>query len=399
MEILSKVIYGNTIAQWAAAGAIALLSFLVGRGVYWFFHHWLTDRVRRTQGEFDDRLVKILENPLSTLTTIGGIWVGLQFLDLPPAVVALIERALLLVALLLTARLLTCAYELVHCAILRPLAVRSPKPIDNLLLPILRTGTKLVLWIVTGLAGLQLLGIDVGTALASAGIAGIAIGLAAQDTLANLFAGVTVVLQGEISTGDLVQLEEITARVHRIGLRTTTLISVDENHKIVIPNQRLTEDLIRNIDERPNYAISDRLLLHCLMSSAQIRQALQIIEMAARDNEQVEDVRLSFQRIGDSGFEIEFVYWIKKWSPEKEGEFPGDLWKIARVTSEMNLAIVEQFEQCGIKLALPIQVGDPPKTDGTGVFEISPDWLQATSRLRSARRSREPDPQHLERRD
>jgi small-conductance mechanosensitive channel len=109
------------------------------------------------------------------------------------------------------------------------------------------------------------------------------------------------------------------------------------------------------------------------MSSEKIELALELIKEIASKNDYIKGARPSLDKINDYSFDLKFVYWIKKWLPEEKDIFPNDLWKMYTVKSQMNLAIMREFEKNNIKLALPIKLNQTPseiQTNRKGIFDL-----------------------------
>ncbi len=255
-------------------------------------------------------------------------------------------------------------YGLIHRRVL-------PSLIEAQVLPILQTVCKITLWVVVIVLCLSTVGLEVSAILTGFGIGGLAIALAAQDTLSNILGGFTLLLQGKVTLGQRVEIAGIKAKIQEIGLRTTTLIDLDYDYQVVIPNSKFLQQVVNYIDSRPHYAIYETLHLHATTSFEQIPLAIDLIQKIAAENEHIKGARPVFSDFNDYAFDIKLVFWIKKWTPEEKSLFPSDLWKISRVRSQMNLGILQAFEAHGLKLALPIQLQELPQTFQDGVFSLS----------------------------
>lgn len=245
--------------------------------------------------------------------------------------------------------------------------------LDSQIEPILRTVIHLLIWSLVGIVTLSSVGINVSAIITSLGIGGLAFALAAQDTVANLFGGVTLLVQRKIKVGERIEVDGIKAKVVEIGLRTTIIRELDYDYDILVPNSKFTNNIVSNIDSRPHYSNYVVLHLHHSLSSEKIELALELIKAIASKNDYIKGARPSLDKINDYSFDLKFVYWIKKWLPEEKDIFPNDLWKMYTVKSQMNLAIMREFENNDIKLALPLRLSQKPseiQTDGKGIFNV-----------------------------
>ncbi|MGK7944128.1 MAG: mechanosensitive ion channel family protein [Microcystaceae cyanobacterium] len=233
--------------------------------------------------------------------------------------------------------------------------------LDNQIEPIFRRVTHLMIWLIVAIVTLSSIGFDVTAIITSLGIGGLAFALAAQDTVANLFGGVTLLLQRSIQVGDRIEIDGIKARVVEIGLRITTLKELEYDYLIFVPNSKFANNMVSNIDSRSSYANYVFLNLAYDMSIEKIELALDLIKEVAAKNQFVKGARPTLNKIGDYSFEIKFVYWIDKWKPDEKELFPNDLWKMYTVKSQVNLEIIRQFEKHNIQITLPTEIRLNPK--------------------------------------
>ncbi|MGK7933432.1 MAG: mechanosensitive ion channel family protein [Microcystaceae cyanobacterium] len=241
--------------------------------------------------------------------------------------------------------------------------------LDNQIEPIFRRVTHLMIWLIVAIVTLSSIGFDVTAIITSLGIGGLAFALAAQDTVANLFGGVTLLLQRTIQVGDRIEIEGVRARVVEIGLRITILKELDYDYLIFVPNSKFANNVVSNIDSRPNYANYVFLNLSYDMSVEKIELALALIKEIAAKNPFVTGARPTLNKISDYAFEIKFVYWIEKWQPDEKELFPNDLWKMYTVKSQVNLAVIQEFEKHNIQLTLPTEIKlDPKESRDSTVF-------------------------------
>jgi small-conductance mechanosensitive channel len=219
------------------AFAVPLIVFLSILAAGWVTRRLVFARLRKwtrsTATRFDENLLDSLHGPVLLWIVILAIYVATDVSQLPRTAAFWSERALLvlwIVSLTLAATRLAGRM------------VRVYMPVGTL--------TELLASLVVGslgaLALLQVLGIDIRPILAALGVGGLAVALALQDTLSNLFAGFYVSLAGQIRVGDFVQLESgQRGYVTDIGWRSTTLLE-RQNNLIVIPNNKLSQSTVTN---------------------------------------------------------------------------------------------------------------------------------------------------------
>ncbi len=226
----------------------ALIWILIACIAYVLLTYILKWAVHRMPGEVDDIVLGIVRRPLLILLIAFGITNSLRALQLPADLTAWVER------LLLSAEIIVGAYvvwRIVHDVFLyygQQLAIQTESRIDDILVPLVNLLGAAVIVLGTVLIILPIFGIDISSVLVGAGVIGLVLGLALQDTLSNVFSGISLIADTPFRTGDLITLPENKIyRVEKIGLRSTILYSFDEHTTTYIPNRALTEGPIENI--------------------------------------------------------------------------------------------------------------------------------------------------------
>jgi len=197
---------------------------------------------------------------------------------------------------------------------------------------------------VAALVTLDNIGVNITAAIASLSIGGLAVGLAAQDTLANLFGAVAILLDKPFRIGDRITLDNVDGAVETIGLRSTKIRNLD-GHLVTIPNKTMGNATLTNITSRPNIKTVMNLSLTCDTSTEKMRRAIAILEEIYRGNPKTKDLLVSFNKFADSALNIQITHW---WNSTDNREYLAGM-------QEINLAIKDQFEAEGIYFAFPSQ--------------------------------------------
>ncbi|MBU0630715.1 MAG: mechanosensitive ion channel family protein [Candidatus Margulisbacteria bacterium] len=223
---------------------IFLASYLVWVAVCWLLVKWLTGFlgkiVSRTETEIDDIILQEARLPLWLALLVIGFYVISMTVGLPRMAALRIERltelSIVFIIIYLAARLAINFIKLT--AKTRP-SVRNMIPTFNRI-------ANIVVWGVGLLMLMDLLGVSVTPVLASLGIAGLAVGLALQDTLGSFFAGLYILIDQPVRVGDYVEIENgLKGYVEKIGWRET-MIRTLPNNMIVVPNTKLSQSIITN---------------------------------------------------------------------------------------------------------------------------------------------------------
>lgn len=342
-EIFSKEFYYNTIGEWAIALLILLASFVVAKLIYWLFGNIVKKAASRTKNKLDDIIVEMLEKPVVFGLTIFGLWYGYRQLAFPEYINEWISTVYWVLIAITITWLLARLVDAVISEYLIPLVEKSDSDMDDQLLPVVRKGLRAVIWILGILVALNNAGYNVSALLAGLGIGGLALAMAAKDTVANIFGGVTIFTDKPFRINERIKLGGFDGTVTEIEIRSTRLQTL-EGRVVTIPNAKFTDGMVENVSMEPSRKVVLNLGLVYDTPSEKMEEALTILNDIAAKNQDVEDNHLAgFNDFGASALGIIFIYWIKKDSD------------ILGTQTVVNLAIKRQFETAGLEMAFPTQ--------------------------------------------
>ena len=311
--------------------------------VDWIFRVVMRRLVGRTKTEVDDVIISATRSPLAVTVLLVGLWVSLQGLKLPHPVPYVARGVLMSIAALYWAIVIARIFSIG----LDVLARREQSVVNVRTRPIYSLAARVL--VIGGAAYFLLLAweVDVTAWLASAGIIGIAVGFAAQQSLANLFAGVSILTDASYRIGDFLALENgMRGRVMQIGFRSTRLLTRDDV-EVIIPNSNLASAVIVNESGGPHETSRVRVPV-TVAYGTEIEEARAILLDVARtaSNEVVLDRRentpvVRVTKLGESGLEIELRVWIVL--PEARG----------RVVDALNTQIYNRFRAARIEMPYP----------------------------------------------
>lgn len=201
------------------------------------------------------------------------------------------------------------------------------------------------LWFIGIIWALNILGVDIAALVTTLGIGGVAIALAAQETVKNIIGGLTILTDRTVRIGDRIIVNGIDGFVEDIGLRTTKIRQLD-NRLVSIPNSKMVDTHITNITVEPTRKVVCMLGLTYDTSPEKMKEALAILKSLPMGNSKIsKDVIAIFDSFGDFSLNIQFIYYIK--APRENNVF--------EVTSKINMAILEKFNAAGLNFAFPTQ--------------------------------------------
>lgn len=341
-DVLQQTFLGNTVAAYG----IALLSIGVGVAIAHLLKRIILSRLKRwakrTITTLDDQLVRLIERPTLWLLYLGSCYVSLQSLTLAPTVSQLLTAIGVIFATLLLLQLVGSVAEY-SLRIYGYIHRHQPniRQSLNALIPAVRV----VLWAVGIVFVLDNLGFDISAVVTGLGIGGVAIALASQGILQDLFSYFSILLDRPFEIGDFIVIGDMAGTVNQIGIKTTRLQSID-GEQLILANTDLTASRIQNFQRMAQRRIAFNLGVTYETSMTQLEQIPEIIRTVIEQMPQVSFDRAHFASFGDFSLNYEIVYLVET----------NDYTVYRDVQQQMNLAIKERFDSAGIEFAYPTQV-------------------------------------------
>lgn len=323
---------------WLQGVAAILITFTVASFITWILFKVLRRIASHTKLGIDDQVVVLLRPPVYYTLLVSGISYGLFLMPLADSVHLITTRTIqtlgAVVWILFCARL--ASLLLIRLATLSNkvsfLQLRTLTLFDNL--------AKILIFSVGIYTVFVIWKIDMTAWLASAGIAGIAVGFAAKDTLSNLFSGVFILADAPYKVGDYIVLDQRErGKVTHIGLRSSRILTRDDI-EITIPNSIIGNSTIINQSGGPSEKMRIKLKVGVAYGSDvdQVRSIM--MEIAAKDPLvcKVPQPSVRFRAFGASSLDFELRCWVPR--PEMCGQ----------IIDALNTAIYKEFTRLGVEI-------------------------------------------------
>ena len=358
---------GNPLWQYLASLIYVMLAFYASKLVDLLFQSQFKKLASRTRTQVDDLLLDLAKGPVKIICFVILLHVGLRVFAWPDWAATFISNGLkIIVACSVTYVAIKCV-DLAMGLWQKRLEAADKGVLDMQLFPIIRKSLKIFVVIVAALVTTQNLGMNVTGLLASLSIGGLAVGLAAQDTLSNLFGAVALFADKPFRVGDRIQLDSIDGTVEAIGLRSTRIRNLD-GHLVAVPNRTMNNASITNVSQRPNIKTVTNVGVTYDTSAEKVEQAMAIIEEIFKPHPKTSDLIISFNKFNDSSLNILVVHW---WNSTDFKEYLLGFQKL-------NLELKRRFDAEGIDFAFPSQTvyvknGAPP--------EERPESTKASARI------------------
>jgi small-conductance mechanosensitive channel len=222
--------------------------FLLALLVNLFLMRLLKFATRKLPGDLEDILLGILRRPIVILLIVFGSYTSLRFLSISPGGQDIYRRIFLTFLVLILAHILGRLIRDVVVYYGEKWAQKTESQVDDVVIPIINLFGPILLVLAAALIILPLWGINVTSVLMGAGVLGIVLGLALQETLGNIFSGLSLLMEASFKRDDLIQFPDgRVCEVQKLGLRSTKLFSLDDQATIFVPNKTLATTMLVNL--------------------------------------------------------------------------------------------------------------------------------------------------------
>jgi small-conductance mechanosensitive channel len=334
----------DILKEIAVAGLILAVAIILSLFVGRLLTRIVTRYSRRTGSTLDDVIVKAAMFPLRAGILVFAMEFALKQLSFVPVEWAETLSRIFFVAYALL--LFLFLYRLLGGVVIwygREVAHRTETELDDKFLDLFRRMALLALTIVVIIMILDRFNIEVSALIASLGIASLAVDLAAKDTLGNLFAGLSIMVDQPFAVGDRVEILDINTwgDVQEIGLRSTRILTRD-NRTVTVPNSIIGQGLVVNYSIPENrYRVQTHVGVAYGVDVEEARQVM--IEAIRRQDWVMKDERIEalFLEFGDSALIFRIRCWINHYLETR------------RVLDNMNTALYNALNDAGIGIPFP----------------------------------------------
>lgn len=355
-EWMQVSVLGNPLAAWAIAVVLIFLVATVLPVVKGFIGRRLRKRAQNNGAVMSRYLAEIVAGTRASVMLVVAVFIGARAVDLSPkldaALIGITAVALLLQAALWAQRALN-----VWLRRYREQALTEDAGAATTV-GVLSFVARTVLWSVALLMILDNLGFDITALVASLGIGGIAVALAVQNVLGDLFASLSIALDKPFVVGDFIIVGDLLGTVEHVGLKTTRVRSLS-GEQLVFANTDLLSSRIRNFKRM----FERRVVFKFGVLYSTPRQALaeipKVVRKIVETQEKVRFDRAHFFAFGDSSLDFEVVYYV----------LDPDYGRYMDIQQAINLAMIDRFAEMDVDFAFPtrtLHVESPPAAAPAG---------------------------------
>ncbi len=344
-EIINYIIYNNTTYNYGLFLLFVILGIIVGKLFNSVIKNVIKNIVKKSATKLDDIIYDSLELPLSVLVFLVFFYHGLRFINFPDYISILIYESFNVVIILSITWFLYNFVDSFFDLYIIPHVEKTENTFDDHIVRPLRKLLKLLIILFGILASLNAAGYDITTILAGLGIGGLAVALAAQDTLKNFIAGIIILVDKPFKLNEWIKIGDIEGIIEDVGLRSTKIRTFWDS-LVIMPNSNIVDSSIENFSKMNKRRVLMTIGLTYDTPVEKIRKAKEILnDIIINHRGTVQPIRISFKEFGAYSLNIRVEYFIRN--------FGFDFY--LDTIDEINLKIKEEFEKEGIEMAFPTQ--------------------------------------------
>lgn len=340
-EFLNQTFWGNTLQTYAVAIGIFIVGLIMVKVLQKIVLYRLKKWAEKTETTLDDLLIKSIEKSIIPLLYFGVFYSALTSLTFIERISNIIEIASLFVITFFIVRFISSSIMFTLTYFIKKQERGEEKARQ------LRGMTVLInifVWVIGIVFLMDNLGFDISAVIAGLGIGGIAIALAAQAILGDLFSYFVIFFDRPFEVGDFINVGDKVGTVEYTGIKTTRVRALT-GEQLVFSNTDLTNSRIHNFKKMQERRVLFRLGVVYQTPTAQLEEIPKLVREIIENHNDVRFDRGHFSTYGDFSLNFEFVYFV----------IGSDYVKYMDTQQSINLKIYSEFERRGIEFAYPTQ--------------------------------------------
>ncbi len=344
--ILQETFLGISLNRFAGAFLVLIAALIMKKVFAHLFVKVIFPLATRTKSRYDDLFLQSIRKPAELLLVIIGLFVALQILQLPTEPADLRRGAYGLLKGLVTFDIAWTLFNLVSLleAFLSGWVSKTESTLDDHLLPFIRKSVRAFIVFLAVIMTIQNLGYSISGLLASLGIGGLAVALAAKDTLSNIFGSIMIILDRPFHIGDWIKAGDMEGTIEEIGFRSTKIRTFAKT-LITVPNNIIANLSVDNISRMPKRRIKMTVGVTYETSPERMRLAVEGIRKLLREHPAIDQdfFLVNFTEFSASSLDI-LVYCFTRTTVW--GEY-------LDARQDVCLQIMDLLEAHGMEIAFP----------------------------------------------
>jgi MscS family membrane protein len=340
-NFLNQLIFGVSLYRWAFALLVFFLFLFLRKVFALIILKSVKTLVSKTKTDFDDKLIDVIESPLNFLFIVIGVWFALDILEIEADITVHFVKSLFIFDVFWIFFNAVNIFTPDIYKFTEKFGKDLSKEIGSLIIKL----SKSFIVVLGFVAVLQEWGINVTALIASLGLGGLAFALAAKDTVANFFGGITILADKSMKIGEWIKVGNIEGIVEDIGIRTTK-IRTFEKGLITVPNSYIANNPLENFSRRNVRRVKMKIGVVYSTSKENLQKIVEEIRNLINTHPKVakdQTIAIYFDEFGDSSLNI-FIYFYTNTANWLE-------W--FEIKEEIQYKIIDIVERNGSSFAFP----------------------------------------------
>lgn len=335
----SYTLLGLPIEQWLYACVISAVVYLILLSAWDLSIKKMTEIAKRTSTNIDDIVVEVLQSTHRLTLALFASLMGMHFLDFPEKWENRLDHLLFVVIGIQIAVWLNKGITIWS----RDRMVQAEGPLPNAVITSMLSWIfKVLVWTVLMLTILANVGVNITAFVASMGIGGVAVALAVQNILSDLFASLAIGLDKPFVIGDAVAFGDVAGTIERVGLKTTHIRSVN-GEQIICSNTELLKNIIHNYKRMPERRVAFKFGVNYATDPESVAKIPQIVKSVIESSDKTRFDRAHFKEFGVSSLDFEVVYFI----------INSDFNLYMDIQQAVNLSLMRELKAINVEFAFP----------------------------------------------
>ncbi len=339
--ILAKSFFNNTILDYFIALGVFVGCFLLIKIISLVVIKKIKAFTTKTATLVDDLLIGILEEKVVPFLYLASLYIAIQYLNLPKGLDKAVEIVVVFVLTIFTVLISIRLVDFGFSSYAQK--VGRTESFQDSLAGILKV-IKFLIWGIGLVFFLDNLGFNVAAVIAGLGVGGVAVALAAQAVLGDLFSYFSIIFDRPFEVGDFIIVGDLLGTIEHVGIKTTRIRSLG-GEQLIFSNSDLTNSRVKNYKRMEKRRVVFKLGVTYNTPLVKLKEIPKIIEKAIQDTEDTIFDRAHFLAYADFSLVFEVVYYVN--SPDYN--------KYMDLQQEINFKIKEEFEKRDIEFAFPTQ--------------------------------------------
>jgi small-conductance mechanosensitive channel len=342
LDAVQALLFGIPPTEWLIASIVGVVVW----AALWILRNLIASRFQKYSNAKNPTLIRLIGYLISNTTQILFFAVALdaaqESLTLPDKVQRIVSNTVMILVLI---QIGLWAGRSVRFYLEMKERERGADRVFSGSLDIISFVARMLIWSLLILLGLDNLGVNITALLAGLGVGGVAVALALQNVLGDLFASLSIALDKPFVIGDNLVIDTFIGKVEHIGIKTTRLRS-EGGEQIILSNADILKSRVRNFGRLSQQRILAAIRVRFDTPTEKLKALPQLLENVVREHPQAHFERCHLKTLGESAFQFELSYFVQQPAANP----------ILDLQQAVNFRIIDELRRLGVEFAYPAQL-------------------------------------------